>query len=77
MRMRNTWSFIFYLGRAQSPLNCPTINILEYLFTENELKLLTPGGGGHLPPASLPPPSGDSEALQNIASQTELVTCPI
>ena len=43
------------LSSAQGPatsLDFPAINILELLSTGNELKLLTPGGGGHLPPAS-------------------------
>ena len=52
-RMRNMWSFISYLGRAQaSSLDCPAIDILEFLSTGNEFQLFTLGGT-HLSPASL------------------------
>ena len=46
---------VSYLLSVQGPamsLDFPAINILELLSTGNELKLLTSGGEGHLPPAS-------------------------
>jgi len=50
VRLRNTWSLNFYLGRAQPPPSVVLLSVLEYLSTENKLQLFAPAA--HLSSAS-------------------------
>ena len=42
LRMRNMWSLIFCLGRAQAPLSCPAILILVYWPTGGKRPIVLP-----------------------------------
>ena len=57
---------IFYLVRAQPPLNCPAILVLEYPSTGTESQLLTLGGPIYLLPQPEKAVAGQEERVLSL-----------
>lgn len=57
LKMRNMWSLISYLGKAQPPLLMVLLLLFwsfgAWIFHREETPSAYPGGGGHLLPASV------------------------